>query len=319
MFSTSRRSRSEPQDKHHNRTLYARRRRTGILLVSPAMILLTLVVLFPIGRSVVYSFQRVAPEGGRFRSSWVWFDNYRFMGTDPAVRTALRNTLIFTVGEVVLVIGIAMATALLLNHRFGRFGAFRIVMLIPWAIAPVANAVLWKWILHGSYGVLNAVLLKLGLIDEYKIWLGEAGLALRMVLLADVWKSVPFIALLLLAGLQNIPRPLYRAAKLDGATLLQRFRFVTLPGLRTPLTLAIILQSIWAIKVFDLIYVLTKGGPADGTLMMNFLAYRVTFNFLDFGYGAALANVLFLSMLILSFVYIKVLKPGSPRSRSAAP
>lgn len=296
-------------------TLEERRRRMGYLFVAPAMLVLALVVVFPIVRSVIYSFQRVEPDGGRFTSRWIWFDNYRFMGSDPAVRRALRNTLFFTVGEVVLVIGIALGVALLLNHPFGRFGVFRIVLLIPWAIAPVANAVLWSWILNGSYGVLNAVLLRMGLISEYKIWLGDADLALRMVLLADVWKSVPFIALLLLAGMQNIPGYLYRAAKLDGATLWQRFRFVTLPGLRTPLTLAIILQTIWAIKVFDLIYVLTKGGPGDRTLMANFLAYRVTFNFLDFGYGAALANVIFLAMLVLSIIYIKVLKPGAPRSR----
>ena len=299
-------------------TLEDRRRRMGYLLIAPAMLVLILVVLFPILRSVVYSFQRVKPEGGRFRSTWVWFDNYRFMASDPAVRRALRNTIVFTVGEVVLVLAIALTVALLLNHPFGRFGVFRIVLLIPWAIAPVANAVLWEWILNGSYGVLNAVLLRLGIISEYKIWLGDAGLALRMVLLADVWKSVPFIALLLLAGLQNIPGYLYRAAKLDGANVWQRFRFVTLPGLRTPLTLAVILQTIWAIKVFDLIYVLTKGGPGDRTLMANFLAYRVTFNFLDFGYGAALANAIFLAMLLLSVVYIKVLKPGAPRSRQAA-
>ncbi len=296
-------------------TLEDRRRRMGYFLVAPAMLVLILVVLFPIIRSLIYSFQSVKPEGGRFRATWVWFDNYRFMGSDPAVRRALRNTIFFTVGEVVLVIGIALTVALLLNHPFGRFGAFRIILLIPWAIAPVANAVLWEWILNGSYGVLNAVLLRLGLISEYKIWLGDAGLALRMVLLADVWKSVPFIALLLLAGLQNIPNYLYRAARLDGATLWQRFRFVTLPGLRTPLTLAVILQTIWAIKVFDLIYVLTKGGPGDRTLMANFLAYRVTFNYLDFGYGAALANAIFLAMLVLSLIYIKVLKPGAPRSR----
>ncbi|MGE3796914.1 MAG: carbohydrate ABC transporter permease [Thermomicrobiales bacterium] len=301
------------------RSLEERRRRLGLALVTPALVVLALVVLFPIARAVVYSFQSVTPDQGAFRSRWVWFDNYRFMGSDPAVKTALRNTIFFTVGEVVLVISIALLTALLLHHPFGRFGAFRVILLIPWAIAPVANAVLWEWILHGSYGVLNAVLLRLGLIDQYTIWLGDADLALRMVLLADVWKSVPFIALLLLAGLQNIPRHLYRAAKLDGATAWQRFRFVTVPGLRTPLTLAMILQTIWAIKVFDLIYVLTKGGPGDGTLMANFLAYRVTFNYLNFGYGAALANVIFLAMLLLSFVYIKVLKPGTPRSRSVTP
>ena len=126
-----------------------------------------------------------------------------------------------------------MTVALLLNHPFGRFGVFRIILLIPWAIAPVANAVLWEWILNGSYGVLNALLLRTRTHLEYKIWLGDAGQALRMVLLADVWKSVPFIALLLLAGLQNIPGYLYRAATRRRHRP-ARFRFVTLPGLRTP-------------------------------------------------------------------------------------
>jgi len=289
----------------------------GLLLLLPAMLVMALVILYPIARSILYSFQRVEPAGGEFVATWAWFDNYTAMWSDPALRVSLRNTVFFTVGEVVLVVAIALSTALLLNHPWGRFGVFRIALLIPWAIAPVANAVLWQWILNGSYGILNAILYEAGIIDEYKVWLGDANLALRMILLADVWKAVPFITLLLLAGLQNIPRPLYRAAKLDGATLWQRFRFVTLPGLRTPLTLAIILQTIWAIKVFDLIYVLTKGGPADRTLMMNFLAYRVTFNFLDFGYGAAIANVIFLAMLLLAIVYIKVLKPGAPRSRVA--
>ncbi|HEU5430843.1 MAG TPA: sugar ABC transporter permease, partial [Thermomicrobiales bacterium] len=111
---------------------------------------------------------------------------------------------------------------------------------------------------------------------------------------------------------------LYKAALLDGANAWQRFRFVTLPGLRTPLTLAVVLQTIWSFKVFDLIFVLTKAGPADATLLLNFLAYRVSFNFLDFGYGAAIANVIFVIMFILAVVIIRVMKPGAPRSRATA-
>jgi multiple sugar transport system permease protein len=183
-------------------------------------------------------------------------------------------------------------------------------------IAPVANAVLWKWILHANYGALNALLTGLGITDRYVNWLGTPGLALRMLLLADVWKSVPFIALILLAGLQNIPAALYKAAKLDGANAWQRFRYVTLPGLRTPLALAVVLQTIWSFKVFDLIFVLTKAGPADATLLLNFLAYRVSFNFLDFGYGAAIASIIFLIMFALALIFIKLLKPGATRSRA---
>lgn len=297
--------------------LEQRARSAGLLLVAPALIVLAGVIVYPIARSIVLSFQRVEATGGRFEYSWAWLDNYRALFSDEAVRIAVKNSVYFTAVDVAATVVIALFIALLLNHRFGRFGIFRIILLVPWALAPVANAVLWKWILHGNYGVMNAVLLDVGVIDRYVNWLGDPTLALRMMMLADVWKSVPFIALLLLAGLQNIPSYLYRAAKIDGANILQQFRFVTLPALRTPIAIAVVLQSIWSFKVFDLIFVLTKAGPGDGTLLLNFLAYRVTFNFLDFGYGAAIANMIFLLMFVLAVVFIRVLKPGTPRSRPA--
>ena len=139
-------------------------------------------------------------------------------------------------------------------------------------------------------GILNAILLQLGLADRKVVWLGDPGIALHMILVADAWKAIPFVSLLLLAGLQGIPGHLYRAARVDGAGAWARFRHVTLPGLRVPILVAVDLQSIWALKVFDLVYVLTKGGPIDSTVVLNFLAWRVTFNFLDVGYGAAIAN-----------------------------
>jgi multiple sugar transport system permease protein len=298
--------------------LEQRRRRTGLLLIIPALLILAAVVLYPIARSVVLSFQEAKLSAGAIGTAWVGADNYRQIPNDEAFAIALQNSAFFTVAEVILVVGIGLAVALLLNSKQGRHPLYTTILLVPWVIAPVANAVLWKWILHANYGALNALLAKLGLIDRYVNWLGTPGLALRMLLLADVWKSVPFIALLLLAGLQNIPLPLYKAARLDGANAWQRFRFVTLPGLRTPLVLAIVLQTIWSFKVFDLIFVLTKAGPADATLLLNFLAYRVSFNFLDFGYGAAIANIIFLIMFVLALLFIKVLKPGSPRSRRGA-
>jgi multiple sugar transport system permease protein len=294
--------------------LAARRRRAGLVLVTPALLVLLAVVAYPIGRSIVLSFQRVTAKRGVFAYESAGLANYRRLGSDEAFRIAVKNSLFFTIVEVVAVLAIALLAALLLNHPQGRSGFFRTILLIPWAISPVANAVLWKWILHANYGALNALLRQLGLIDSYVNWLGDPKLALRMMLLADIWKSVPFITLLLLAGLQNVPGYLYRAARIDGATLWQRFRFVTLPGLRVPIAIAMVLQTIWSFKVFDLVYVLTKGGPADGTLLLNYLAYRVTFNFLDFGYGAAIANVLFLTMFVVAFAYIKLLRPGAART-----
>jgi multiple sugar transport system permease protein len=313
---TSRRRQPLPRPSGGN--LAQRRRRTGVFLVIPALVVMAAVILYPIARSIVLSFQEAKLSAGEIGTAWVGGEHYRRISEDETFTLALRNSAFFTVFEVLLVLAIALGVALLLNTKTGRNPIYTTILLVPWVIAPVANAVLWKWILHANYGALNALLTGFGITDRYINWLGTPGLALRMLLLADVWKSVPFIALILLAGLQNIPATLYKAAKLDGANIWQRFRYVTLPGLRTPLALAAVLQTIWSFKVFDLIFVLTKAGPADATLLLNFLAYRVSFNFLDFGYGAAIANIIFLIMFVLALVFIKLLKPGAPRSRVSA-
>ena len=181
------------------------RRRAGLVLVTPALLVLLAVVAYPIARSIVLSFQHVVAKRGIFSYHYTGFANYRQLWSDEAFRIAVKNSIYFTVVEVIGVLGIALLAALLLNHPYGRSTFFRTILLIPWAISPVANAVLWKWILHANYGALNALLFQLGLIDKYVNWLGEPKLALRMMLLADIWKSVPFITLLLLAGLQNVP------------------------------------------------------------------------------------------------------------------
>ncbi|MGZ4316274.1 MAG: carbohydrate ABC transporter permease [Gaiellaceae bacterium] len=300
-----------------NRGYAGRRRRTGILLVLPALVVMLAVLGYPIASSVVLSLQRIQPGGGRFVGTFVGLDNYLNMGSDPAFLTALVNSIYFTAVEVVVVVVAGLGIALLLNHPLGRSGFFRVILLIPWALAPVANAVIWKWIYNANYGILNVVLHQLGIIDQYVVWLGDQQLALNALLVADIWKSIPFMALLLLAGLQNVPPILYRAARLDGAGAWQTFRFVTLPQMRTTILICVVLQSIWALKVFDLIYVLTKGGPADGTVLLNFLSYRQTFDFGYFGYGAALADVLFLMMFALALVYLRVFRPSTSQQVAA--
>jgi ABC-type sugar transport system permease subunit len=295
----------------------ARRRRTGLWLVAPALLVLLAVLAYPIAASLILGFQDATIAGGGVTSSWVGLDNYQRMLSDPTFGTALRNSLYFTLVEVIAVLVVSLAVALLLDALKGRAGLFVVVLLIPWALAPVANAVLWKWIYNANYGILNAILLQLGLIDQKVVWLGDPFLALNMMLIADAWKAIPFITLLMLAGLQNVPSYLYRAARVDGAGAWQRFRHVTLPGLRVPILVAIVLQSIWALKVFDLVFVLTKGGPMDGTVVLNFLAWRVTFNFLDLGYGAAIANVLFVLMFVLAIVYVRTLDPARRRRAPA--
>jgi len=289
---------------------YNRKRyRLGLWFTAPAVIVLLTVLAYPIVASLVLSFLRVRFAGQGLSFQFNGVDNYTELLTNQLFREALFRSVYFTVVEVIAVIVLALLVALMLNHPLGRPAFFRVVLLVPWALAPVANAVLWKWIYNANYGILNQALLGLGLIEENIIWLGKPWLALNMILLADIWKAVPFIALLMLAGLQNIPSYLYKAARLDGANAWQQFVHVTLPGLKTTLVISVVLQSIWALKVFDLIYVLTKGSPADSTVLLNYLSWRETFSNLDVGYGAAIANVLFVLMFMLALVYIRALRP----------
>jgi len=291
-------------------TLQQRRRRFGVGALLPAVVIILAILAYPMAASLWLSLHHVELASGTVAESFIGLANYAALLDDDSFRLAVTNSAYFSVCEVALVVGLGLGVALLLNHPLGRSGFFRVLLIIPWAIAPVANAVLWKWILNSNYGILNAILTELGLIDNYVTWLGTPGRALNMLLLVDVWKSIPFIALLLLAGLQKIPAMLYRAAWLDGANTWQQFRFITLPSLRTTLAIAIILQTLWSFKLFDLVYVLTRGGPADGTVLLNYLAYRETFNFLHIGSGAAVANVVFFISLILAIAYIRMLRPG---------
>lgn len=295
---------------------YNRKRyRLGLWFTAPALIVLLTVLAYPIVASIVLSFQRVRFTGQGITSTFNGVDNYTDLIKNQLFREALYRSIYFTLVEVIAVIILALLVAIMLNHPLGRHAFFRVVLLVPWALAPVANAVLWKWIYNANYGVLNTIVLDLGIVDKNVVWLGHPWLALNMILIADIWKAVPFITLLLLAGLQSIPSYLYRAARLDGANSWQQFVHITLPGLKTSLVISIVLQSIWALKVFDLIYVLTKGSPADSTVLLNYLSWRETFSNLDIGYGAAIANVLFLMMFMLALAYIRVLRPRETKAK----
>lgn len=287
--------------------------RMSVWFTLPAVTILFIVLAYPIFSSLLLSFQDISLTPSGVKGEFIGLDNYIRLINSDLFRQALFRSTYFTLTEVILTLTLGLGVALLLNHPEARHPFFRVALLVPWVLAPVANAVLWKWIYNANHGILNVILISLGLIDQNIVWLGKPWLALNMLLLADVWKAIPFIALLLLAGLQNIPSHLYRAAQLDGATQWQQFIYITFPGLRTSLTIAAVLQSIWALKVFDLIYVLTKGSPADGTVLLNYLAWRETFSNLDIGYGAAIANILFLLMFMLALAYIQALR--APQSK----
>jgi ABC-type sugar transport system permease subunit len=299
------------------RSYLARRRRTGTLLVLPALAVLALILALPIAASLALSLMEADTADFQF-GVFVGLDNYRTLFADPVFALALRNSIYWMVVEVAVVVVVALWFALLLNHPMGRWSVFRIILLVPWALAPVANAVLWKWIYNSNYGILNFLGTATGVLPDPVVWLGDPALALNALLVAEIWKEIPFITLLLLAGLQNVPRILYRASRLDGAGPWQTFRFVTLPQLRTTILICIVLQSIWALKSFDLVYVLTRGGPANATTMLNFLAYRVSFQFGNLGLGAAVADILFIVMFLLALAYVRVFRPARAAERGAA-
>jgi ABC-type sugar transport system permease subunit len=277
------------------------------VLMLPALIIISLVTLYPLGRSFWISLHRwnlMRPQEGH---PFIGLENYRFILTDPLFHESLRLTLIFTVSAVTLEILLAVVIALVLNRDFRGRTFVRLMALVPWAVPSVVNGIMWKWILNPSYGALNGLLYSLGLIDNYIIWLGDPKLAMGMVVLADIWKETPFIMLLVLAALQTIPKDLYDAGRVDGASPIQSFRHITLPLIQPVLFVAIALRTIWALKSFDLIYTLTAGGPSNGTSVVGYYTYIKSFVSLQLGRGAAVAFIMTLLVLVLVIIYQRVL------------
>ena len=184
----------------------------------------------------------------------------------------------------------------------------RALLILPWALPTIVNAMMWRLIYNPEFGSLNALLLQFGLIESYRSWLGVPGTAMNMVILADVWKNYPLIALIVLGALQTIPRDLYEAAAIDGASPWKRFLHITFPGILVPFSVALILRTIEAFKVFDIIYVMTRGGPADTTKTVSFFVYQESFSYLRAGSGAAYAVAVTLLSGLLIAAYVVVLR-----------
>ena len=278
---------------------FARERRQALLLVAPAVAVLALVALYPLGAALLLSLQRVVLVFGE--REFIGLANYRFLLHDARFWSALGNTAYFTLLAVSLELALGLPLALALHARFPGRGLFRAGILIPWAIPTVVSAKLWAWLFNPDYGLINALLPGPALN-----WLGSPRLALHAAVLVDVWKTTPFVALLLLAGLQGIPEELFRAARVDGAGAWRTFRSVTLPLLRPALSLALLFRALDAFRVFDALYVLTEGGPANTTETLSLYAYKTLMRSGDFGYGSTLAVATFLCVAALALVLVRL-------------
>ncbi|MBW4489985.1 MAG: sugar ABC transporter permease [Trichocoleus desertorum ATA4-8-CV12] len=274
-----------------------REQRTGWILVTPALLLLLLVFAYPIGRAFWESFF-TKNLGSELQPVFSGVENYTRMALDGRFWQSLRNTTIFTVASVVLELLIGMGIALVLNQAFRGRGIVRTIAILPWALPTALIALAWTWIFNDQYGVVNDILQRLGLIETGINWLGDPTLAMIAVIIADVWKTTPFISILLLAGLQSISSDLYEAHALDGASAWQSFRQITLPLLMPQILIAGLFRFAQAFGIFDLIAVMTGGGPGGATETVSLYVYSTVMRYLDFGYGAALVVVTFLLLVL---------------------
>jgi len=286
------------------------------LFIAPTLVIVGLVFIWPLLYSLWLSFNRLN-LGVSPNPTWVWLHNYALIFTDPAFSTDVWNTtvrtVIFTVISVPAELIIGLAFALLLNEEFRGRTFFRSVMIVPYAMLTISNGLVWSYILDPTYGVLNVILQRWGLISNFQNWLGTPVGAMGWVIAADVWKTVPFMIIILLASLQTFPTNIYKAAEVDGAGTIQRFWRVTLPMLRPAILIALVLRTLGAFRVFDIIYVLTGGGPADATNVLSYYIYAQAFIDFHIGYASAVAYLTTIAMVLIIIVYLIIL-----RSESAA-
>jgi multiple sugar transport system permease protein len=281
--------------------IQAREQRTGWLMVAPALLLLLLIYGYPILRSFWLSLF-TKNLGTQLEPIFSGLDNYDRMIGDGRFWQSLWNTAIFTSSSVVLELVLGMAIALILHQTFLGRSLVRTVALLPWALPTALIGLAWAWIFNDQFGVWNDILMRLGIIQTGVNWLGDPITAMMAVIAGDVWKTTPFISILLLAGLQSIPRELYEAHTMDGAKPWQSFTKITLPLLMPQILIVFLFRFAGAFGVFDLIQVMTGGGPGGATEVVSLYIYSTVMRYLDFGYGAALVVVTFLLLITVVVV-----------------
>jgi ABC-type sugar transport system permease subunit len=287
-------------------TLRQRDTLIALLLVTPSLIIILGIVLQPILTTLYLSFFDTGMGFGGIRS-FLGLGNYLNVLKDPTFWVTIQRTLYFTIVSVGLELVLGLAIAQLIHSHPPGWRVLRTSLIIPWAVPTIVNGTMWRWIYNADYGALNALLVQLGLTQKYIPFLIYPRTAMNLVILADIWHSVPFIALILQAALATLPPELEEAAAVDGASAWQRFSQIRLPLLRSAILVALVIRTVEAFRVFDIIYVITAGGPAFGTVTISFLTYLETFSFGHVGRGAALSFLISLFTLVMAFIYIRIL------------
>jgi trehalose/maltose transport system permease protein len=282
--------------------LYARQKRLAWLLITPSVLVVLLIIAFPTIQVLVYSVLHCKLDGV---TPWSFngFDNYAFVLSDPDWWNAVWVTLIFTVVSVLLESVLGLAIAMVANSKFKGRTFLRVAILVPWAIPTVVSSKIWAWMVNDIYGVVNVILAGLHIIPQKIAWLATPATAIPVIIAVDVWKATPFMALLLLAGLQLIPKDLYEAGAIDGATKIRQFWAITLPLVMPTLLVALIFRTLDALRVFDIFYVMV-GGQANLSTMAVYNQQQLV-SFLDAGVGSATSVIILIIIALFVVLYTR--------------
>jgi multiple sugar transport system permease protein len=287
-------------------TLQQQDSRTAWLLLTPSLLVMLGVTLWPVISTFILSFFHV-PTGINQIRTFVGFANYIEMLKDQLFWETIGRTLYFTVVSVGLELILGLAIAQLIHSRPWGWQFLRFSLIIPWAVPTIVNGAMWRWIYSADFGALNGLLMQLGLIKHYVPWLTLPNMAMNLVIVADIWHTMPFVALVLQAALAGLPEDLDEAAAVDGANTWQRFWQIRLPLLRPAILVALIVRTVDAFRVFDIVYIITSGGPAYKTLTITYLTYLNSFAFGKQGIGAALSFLISAFTILMAFIYIRFL------------
>ena len=288
-----------------SRSILTSDRRLAWAFVSPAVSVIALIAIFPLAWTVWNSLHLQDLRMPWLGHPFIGLGNYLELARDPRFWSALGHTVFFTAASVSLELALGLVLALAMNSAFRGRGAVRATSLLPWAIPTVVAALLWRFMFDSQAGIANAILVSLGVLNRPVVWFIDATTAWIPVILADVWKTTPFVALLLLAGLQNIDKSLYEAAEVDGASAWWRLWRITIPLLKPTILVALIFRTLDAFRVFDLVYALTGGGPGTATEPIALYTHNTILQNLRFGYGSALSVVIFALTFGLALLYIR--------------
>jgi len=276
-------------------------------LIAPGTLVIFGVLLIPILFALYMSFNKITFKGADTIYTFVGISNFTDLITnDPWFVDSLITTIIFTILTVVAEIVLGIGIAVVLNKKFFGRGFVRGLMILPWAMPTVVNAVMWKWIFNADFGAANALLMNMGLISENVNWLGTPTMAFFSVLIANIWKETPYVVLLTIAAFSTIPDGLYEAASIDGASGWKQFWQITMPLIKPVVLILIITKTIWAFQTFDLIAIMTSGGPENATNLLSYYIHRTAFKMNRFGSAAAMSYSLSIVCFVLTYIYIKV-------------